>query len=140
MSQRHDPTPPTLRGPFGEPLDVSEMVANMVVPGEAATIVITCDDDRTPRHVVMVTGTAGPADIHEVADVIERSLVDRPELAALVMVSVRTTDDHQAEDFDRLLDLTSRFDELGVELLDWWVWTTSTRVSMRSAAGLPNRW
>lgn len=134
--------PPTapLRGPFGEPLDVRRLVETMIEPDEPATIAFVCDDDRVPLRVVFVTGTTSHTAVHDVADVLEPALADHPELAGILLVSVRADDTADPEDLDRLLDLTARFDGIGVELYDWWIWGPATVIAMRAAAGLPSRW
>ncbi len=131
---------PTLRGPYGETFDVLELVSWMIDPAEPSIVTIIFDDARTPVRAVVISDVPSPDAVHDVADLVERSLERHPELAALVIVSVRPEHPCEALDFDRLLDLTARFDGAGVELLDWFVWTDSTRTSMRGASGLPSRW
>jgi hypothetical protein len=120
--------------------DALETISWMIDPAEPAIAALIFDDDRTPMHATVITDTPSPDSIHDVADVLERSLTQQPHLGALVLVSVRPAQPCEPLDFDRLLDLTARFDAIGLELIDWYIWSGSVRTSMRSAAGLPSRW
>ncbi len=134
------PTPCFAPRSLGAGFDLLEFASSMIEPTEPSTLALTFDDWGAPRHAVVVTGTPTPDAVHDVADLLERSLADRPELGALVIVSVRPGHPCESLDVDRLLDLTSRFDERGVELLEWWIWSGATRTPMRQACGLPSRW
>ena len=140
MSKRPSSSTSLLHGPFGETFDVLEMASWMVDPNEASIVALVFDDTRMPQHAIVINDTPSPDAVHDVADVVERSLVRRPDLGALVIISVRPRQPCEPLDFDRLLDLTARFDAVGIELIDWYIWSGATRTSMRGAAGLPTRW
>lgn len=88
-------------------------------PPRHETIVMLLDDARCGLALLIVSGTARPDDVIEVAERVLPPDVHEGRAAASAIVSVRLDDGEQLDDADRWIELDAIADGAGVELVDW---------------------
>jgi len=96
-------------------------------PKRAETIVLLLDAQRRGRSVLVVSGTDQPDCAFGVLDAIARASPAHPDIAGVVMASVRPSADpcgecrHLPGDIDRWLELSERAQQAGLELVEWYL-------------------
>jgi hypothetical protein len=142
-------------GPGATPTPLTDADAAVAVirlaasdPPRPETVVLFLDDAHVGRACCIVSGTTAPDDVLDVgalaADVAARS----PELHAAVLATVRAGPTGRTAAGARIRDDVARwrallglFDEVGVDLLDWFVVGPGARVtSLRTRTRLPSQW
>lgn len=91
-------------------------------PPAPETVCLLLDRARCGLGCVVVSG--GPDDaVYRVADFLIDAALDNARLAAVVLGTVRPGRPHLPEPSDhlRFFDLRAMFDDVGVELIDWFV-------------------
>ncbi len=128
-------------------LDVVRLAASE--PRRPETVALLLDDGHVGRTCFVVDGTTNPDDVVEVArlvaEVAEREAVVHAVVLASIRLGVPAPDERghdgaRRDDLDRWLELLDLFDDIGVELLDWYVVAGGQSMSLRSATGMPTLW
>ncbi len=153
---------PTLRHPSFDPAGQSltpgpltDAAAAMAVvrlaasdPPRPETVVLFLDDVHVGRGCCIVSGTTAPDDVLDVGALAAEVAARSPDIHAIVLATVRAGPAADAgaglepqEDVGRWLVLLDLFDELGVELLDWFVLGSAPEVrSLRAHTGMLSPW
>ena len=108
-----------------------------------ATVCLTLDDGRRPLGCIVIHHDDRPDDPDDVLQVVDRiadSIAGAPDVGSVVLASVRPMAPCDADDADRLLELTMLFDAIGVDLLEWFVVHPLGIAHLRAATGAPSRW
>jgi hypothetical protein len=153
MARRHptagDPSRVVVQG--GRSLVSAEAALDVIAlarssPPKPETIGLLLDADLVGRTCVVVDATSDPDDVLDVARLLAEVAEREPKLQAAVIASIRTHAPpgllparHRC-DVDRWLDLLEVFDEVGVELLDWFVVVGDGAESLRTLTGMPQLW
>jgi hypothetical protein len=92
-------------------------------PPAAETVCLLLDAAHCGLGCVNVDGTADDDAVYRVADFLVDVALERTQLAAVVLATTRPGRSHLPEPGDhlRFLDLRAIFDDVGVQLLDWFV-------------------
>lgn len=85
------------------------------------TIALVLDGDRRGRTIVIVDGTDEPDAVLEVVERVADSIAASGRPGCLVVATVRPGGGPLEGDDDRWLEASSLADDLGVELLEWFV-------------------
>jgi hypothetical protein len=154
--------PHTLHHPSASPARLSDPAAVLRLvelarsePPRPETVVLLADDAHLGHTCFIVSGTAAPDDVLDVAalavEVAERS----PMVHAAVLASVRPDDAiaiavgghgrahlavRERNDVDRGLELLELFEGANLELLDWFILGEAEPRSLRQLLGLPSLW
>ena len=136
-------------------------VIRMVARREVASTVCLLLDDRHGRiAAVVITGEAGPPAAHALCELIEAMvLAAEPAVGAVVLGSVPAVDDSHECSMAELRErwragaqveppcalcelelLEERFDEIGVELVEWFLVAGDHAAALRQAGGFTSRW
>jgi hypothetical protein len=100
------------------------------------TIALVLDADRRGRTVVVVDGTEEPDAVLDVVETVGASIASTGRSGCLVLATVRPGGGPLSDDDDRWLEASELADDLGVELLEWFV-ITSDQPSVAAAAWCP---
>jgi hypothetical protein len=95
-------------------------------PLTAETIALVLDEDRRGRTVVVVDGTAEPDALLDVVDRVAGSIAATGRTGAIVVASVRPGGGPLDDDDERWLEASDLADDVGVELVEWFVITGVT--------------
>jgi hypothetical protein len=114
--------------------------AVMSRPIRAETLAVFLDDNSCGSTVVTVTGTLEPAHLLDVAEAMALSGASSPDVAALVLASVRPTLGLQPGDDDLWLRAADLVETSGLVLIDWFVITRHGTCSPRELLGRASRW
>ena len=116
----------------------------MAQPLRPETIVLVLDGDRRGRTVVVVDGTDEADAVLEVVERLAGSIAEAGHDAALVVATVRPGGSPLPGDDDRWLEASELAEEVGVELLEWFVIVDDTGAAAawcpRDLLGEPPRW
>ena len=116
----------------------------MHLPLTAETIALVLDADRRGRTVIVVDGTDEPDSVLEVVERLGDAIATSGRDGALVLASVRPGGRPLDDDGDRWLEASELAEELGVELVEWFVVTDdlgrATAWCPRDLLGEPPRW
>lgn len=130
-----------------DPVDDAEVAMAVVElamthPLVAETIVLVLDAERRGRTVVVVDGTDDPDAIVEVVERLAEASAVSGEPGTLVVASVRPDDDGRPlpDDADRWLEASDVADEVGVELVEWFVVGPMRTWCPRDLIAEPPRW
>ena len=118
------------------------------VPPQPETVVLLLDDAHVGRTCVVVDGTTQPDDVIGVASLVAEAVAHSSEVHAVVLATLRPARGRRRRppadagdaDVDRWLELLDLFDEVGVDLLDWFVVDGRRADSLREIAGMPSLW
>ena len=153
---------PTLRHPFFDsagqgvtPVPLTDASAALAIvrlaasdPPRPETVVLFLDDAHLGHGCCIVSGTTAPDDVLDVAALATEVAGRSPDVHAVVLATIRDRPAAGAgpgvgldDDVVRWLVLLDLFDEIGVELLDWFVLGPGSEVlSLRAHTGLPPLW
>jgi len=108
----------SLRGPR-DALDVITLAAS----GRAETICLLLDHAHRGITVVIIEGSGPDDDLVGLGDLLVRAATETGAVGAVVLATARPGRSHlpDAGDERRWFDLRIRFEEAGVDLLDWFV-------------------
>ena len=128
-----------LRGPR-EALDVIMFAA--ASPPRPETICLLLDPAHRGLTVVIVEGARADHDLLGLAELLLAASVDSGAVGAVVLATVRPDRSHRPSGDDELrwFDLRARFDEMGVELLDWFVLSGGLASSLCELTDSRRRW
>lgn len=116
--------------------------ATMASPMRHETMAVLLDDRRRGVAVFTVDRTTRPDAVLEVTEVVCHTATYgdlRGHLGALILVSVRPGEGERFDDLDRWIEVSSRCDEVGIDLVEWFV--VGDAVSCpRTLLGAPARW
>ncbi len=116
----------------------------MHLPLTTETIALVLDADRRGRTVVVIDGTDEPDSVLEVVERLGDAIATSGRDGALVLASVRPGGRPLDDDGDRWLEASDLADELGVELVEWFVVADDTGPTTawcpRDLLGEPPRW
>ena len=85
------------------------------------TIALVLDEDRRGQTIVVVDGTTQPDAVLDVVEMVAGSIAASGRRGCVVLATVRPGGGPEAGDEDRWLDASDLADELGVDLLEWFV-------------------
>ena len=139
---RHVP-PRALPTPLRSPDRAIDVILDATDLDQPATVCLTLDDGRWPIACIVVDHDDQPDDPDDVLQVVDRiaeCIAAAPDVGSVVLASVRPTAPCDADDADRLLELTMLFDAIGVDLLEWFVIHPLGIAHLRAATGAPSRW
>jgi hypothetical protein len=111
-------------------------------PLRAETVVVLLDDTHAGTTCFVVSGTDDPDDVVDVARFVSELAERSDAVHAVVLASMRPTPlpaEPARSDLDRWLELLDAFDEVGVELIDWFTIGDDV-TSLRRAVGMPLLW
>jgi len=126
-------------------VDALELVALAgSTPAKPETIALLLDEQLIGRTCVIVDSTSAADDVLDVAALVVETVEREPAICAAVLASVRPAPDALSDghrgDVDRWLELLDLFDDVGVELLDWFVVVGERAESLRTLTGMPPLW
>jgi hypothetical protein len=112
------------------------------------TVVLFLDDAHVGRACCIVSGTTAPDDVLDVGALAAEVAGRSPDLHAAVLATVRAgpagrtpVGARLGDDVARWRALLELFDDVGVELLDWFVVGPGARVtSLRTRTRMPSPW
>jgi hypothetical protein len=85
------------------------------------TIAVVLDADRRGRAIVVVDGTTDPDAPLAIVEQLSASMVDAGEPGGIVLATVRPGGGPLPGDDERWLEASDLADDLGVELVEWFV-------------------
>lgn len=100
------------------------------------TIVLVLDHDRRGRTIVVVDGTAEPDAVLDVVERVAGSIAATGRPGCVIVATVRPDGGPQPGDADRWLEASDIADDLGVELVEWFV-VGGDRPSVSAHASCP---
>ena len=93
----------------------------MHLPATDETIALVLDDDHRGRTVVVVDGTEDPDSVLDVVERLAGSIAEAGRPGSLVVASVRPGRGPLDDDGDRWLEASDLADDVGVDLVEWFV-------------------
>ncbi len=144
-----------------DPDDALAVIRMVARPDVASTVCLLLDDRHGRIAAVVVTGEAGPQAAHALCELIEETvLAAQPAVGAVVLGSVPAVDDASGRAPVQLLAtswtdganvdppcagcelelLEARFDDIGVELVEWFLVAGDRAAALRQLAGFTSRW
>ena len=118
----------------GAALAIVDMV--MHHPPVEETIALVLDGDRRGRTVVIVDGTTEPDAVLDVVERVAGSIAATGRTGCLVLATIRPRGGPLDGDDERWLEASELADDVGVELLEWFVLSGDTP-SVRARAWCP---
>ena len=109
-------------------------------PLAAETLVMFLGDDRRGTQLITVGGTDRREQLVEIVEVMAQAAGRVPEIAGLVLATVRPGGEMVAADTDLWLEAADMAEQCGIELIDWLLVTRHGVVSPREQLGMPSRW
>ena len=127
-----------------DPIDSPETARRLIhevlaVPERPETVAILLDDHRRGIAVLSVDATVADDAVLDVADRLAELARHLTAIAGIVLVTVRPDRSTVLDDLDRWIEIDGRFDEVGVELLEWFVIGRDVSCP-RTLLGQPARW
>ena len=121
-----------------EALDVIRM--SMSDPLRTETLGFLLTDAGRPGAVAVISGTDDPDTVVNVVDCLSAAGGIHPEVASLVLATIRPVGGVMAGDVDRWLEASDVADTNGVHLVEWFVIGPSGVACPRDLLGEPERW
>ena len=93
-------------------------------PLRAETVTLLLDDQRRGIAVAVVSGTQQPDDVLEVVECFTRSAAHGGRVGGIIVATVRPQPSDEstvATDVDRWLEMSDIAEQVGVELIEWFV-------------------
>lgn len=119
-------------------LDVIRLA--MSDPLRTETLGYLLTDTGRPGVVAVISGTEEPDTVVNVADCLSAAGGIHPDVASLVIASIRTSGGVTARDVDRWLEASDVADSNGVRLVEWFVIGPSGVACPRDLLGERERW
>lgn len=111
----------------------------MARPQRHETVAILLDHDRRGVSIVSVDGTVKPDAVFHVADLLTESVSASSNVGAVILASVRPAGHDELDDLDRWSELSCQLDEVGIELVEWFVIGNGVSCP-RALLGESHRW
>jgi hypothetical protein len=92
-------------------------------PPTHETIALVLDTDRRGRTIVVVDGTHEPDAVLDVIERVAGSIAESGRSGCVVLATIRPGGGPEEGDDDRWLEASDLADDVGVELLEWFVIT-----------------
>ena len=141
MAQHHThprrPLAPTRLRSGDEACDVIALV--VTVPAAAETVCLLVDASYGAFACVVVAGGGRPDDVFSVGAFVREMCRSGPA-AHVVLASCRPGRGFAPDDVDRWPELSARFAEAGLELVDWFIRDERMMLSVAALAGEPPKW
>lgn len=126
--------------PISHPDDALALVRGVLaVPARHETVVVVLDDAHRGLGVVSVTDTDEPDAAVTVVECIAQPDLFDGEGSALIVASVRPGGTVTDDDIDRWFEMCDLADQVGIELVEWFVVGRSVSCP-RDLVGAPPRW
>lgn len=119
-------------------LDVIRM--SMSDPFRTETLGFLLTDSGRASEVAVISPTEEPDAVIHVADCLSAAGGLHPEVASLVLATIRPSGGVTAADVDRWLEASDVADSNGVQLVEWFVIGPSGVACPRDLLGEPERW
>lgn len=133
---------PTTTIPFSMPVrtftDALYLMARAAMTGPE-TLVFLLDADGMGGILLAIGNSIGPDHMLDVVEAMASGAERRPEVASMVVTSVRPDQGLLPGDIDRWLEASDRCRLRGIELLEWFVFGTSGPRCPRELLGEPSR-
>lgn len=120
----------------GAQLMLDDIIAR---PRRHETVAILLDDDRRGVSIISVDGTVEPDAVFHVADLLTESVSASSGVGAVILASIRPDGHDELDDLDRWSELSCQLDEVGLELVEWFVIGHGMSCP-RALLGEPHRW
>jgi hypothetical protein len=104
------------------------------------TICFWLDTTSRSRAITIVSGTRQPDDALQVAERMSMAAAGEPEICGLVIASVRPNHLLLPGDADLWISLDSLVDDVGLQLVEWFVVGAGGVELPRDLVGVPERW
>jgi hypothetical protein len=127
---------PVIDGPRPTRFVVEQSMENTAEPG---TAVVLIGPDRRVHTVVAVGGGGSPDAVLEVGEAMCYACLGS-FIESVVLVSFRPAHAVADDDIDRWFELSQRFDDAALQLLEWFVVTNGRWHGVNAAMGGPSRW
>ena len=108
------------------------------IPPQPESVILLLDAERCGSTMVNMAGTRHDDDIYDVAEIAAATAV-ACGCEAVVLASVRPGRPEDLSDAERWLDIDERFADVGVELVEWYVFGRGV-TSPRELIGEAARW
>jgi hypothetical protein len=105
-------------------------------PPADETVALVLDGDRRGRTIVIVDGTTAPDAVLDVVERVAGSIAATGRPGCVVLATIRPGGGPLDGDDDRWLEASELADDVGVELLEWFV-ATGDRPSVGARAWCP---
>ncbi|MFN3255012.1 MAG: hypothetical protein ACE37B_04905 [Ilumatobacter sp.] len=127
-----------------DPINTAELAGGLLDavaadPPRHETIAVLLDDADRGICVLSVDGTTDQEAVLEVAELLIEASLRLGDVAAVILASVRPGGSDHVDDLERWTELSARFDDGGLELIEWFVIGRSTSCP-RALLGAPPRW
>jgi hypothetical protein len=108
-------------------------------PASPETIAVMLDHERRGVSLVVVRGTHHPDDVVDVADRLSALAAGGDRIGGFVLASIRPGGGLDPGDADRWLEMSDGCEQLGLELVEWFV-IAATVACPRDLLGERPRW
>jgi hypothetical protein len=109
-------------------------------PLEPETLAFLLDADGNGSIITVVSGTVEPDSVLAVAECIARAADGLPHASAMVLATVRPSGCVLPGDIDRWLEASALAATHGVDLIEWFIISSSGAQCPRDLLGEPERW
>jgi hypothetical protein len=113
--------------------------ATIASPRRPETVVVLLDHQRCGVAIVNVANTPDPDAIHDVASICVAAADRHPTIGGVVLATVRPDGGDELDDVERWLDLDVQLADVGVELVEWYIYGRSIS-RPRVLVGEATRW
>jgi hypothetical protein len=117
-----------------------EFIDLLMTRDQPGSLAIMMEDNGRPGTCVAVDGGGDPDGVFSVSSCITRVCERTPQIAAVILASVRPAYPPDSADIDRWFDLADEFGLIGVELLEWFVVGPDFAIGMREMTGCVPAW
>ena len=107
---------------------------------DTVTLAMFLDDAWCGSTVVTITDTPDPFQIVEVAEAMAMAGAGNPDIASLVLATVRPSGGPFHDDDELWREAVEVVEQCGLTLIDWFVIGRHGTLSPRALIGAPSRW
>lgn len=111
----------------------------IATPHRHETIAVLLDGDRCGVSIVSIDGTVGNDSVFDVAELVTEAVHWSTHVDGVILASVRPGAGDELDDLERWVELSLRFDEAALELVEWFVIGNAVSCP-RALLGEPPRW
>ena len=120
-----------------EALQFIDLLMHRGCPG---TLAVLMEDTGLPGTCIAVDGGGHPDAVFTVSITVTAKCLRNPHVAGVVLASFRPTLRPDCEDIDRWFELVNDFEQIGVDLLEWFILGPGFAVGMRAMTGCRSAW